>query len=794
MAVSAVLGSAVAQTSSLDHGQIENQGHLESSQHQSPVPPSFPRTADSSLSSSPRHYPTDLPHPILEEGDESECDSGPNEPVTPVSGRQSQDFHAHQSHDIAHPQHHPVANGVVPDTSAAAYTTIPATNGHTADTKPPIILSTAATPSPQPLSPAAAARAPPQTPIPSPVPTPTTAQGDNNLSRAVTNPINSGFASRDNSTPTLSRRSTRSSFTGVKRTMSSLFRRRDSQSDKGGFTEASQAMSDSNLNGSAQMPPTSRGGIPIRSSATTTQSNTPPSPGSPPLEMTISSKTLRQLPSAAGTVPSHDDFVSNKKKNRASTGFSLTKAIHFGSSHSSSNQRPPRQRANSFGTNNGLRPGSSHHRPSSQSEHHPHVGGPWAHLHPHDREPWALPPDTGTGVKARRMSLNLPDDFTIDVANLHDEFDSQHSGLRRKKIGKGATSKVMIMNRKGCPDELYAVKEFRGKSSSETQEEYDKKVKSEYSLAKSLHHPNIVETIRLCTNHSRWNHVMEYCSGGDLHSLVEKGYLRNAEREKDRFCLFKQLIQGINYLHTHGIAHRDIKLENLLITSNSKLKITDFGVSEVFSGIHPGLREAGGQCGMGIDSEVRLCSPGICGSMPFIAPEVLAKEAPYDPRKADVWSAAVVMLVLIFGGPLWHEARSSCKTNGPVWQQLSNGWNKWNAKHANDEDGGEVKEGDYPVVKIFDTFLKPPVLRRLLVQMLNPNPDRRLTIEKVAASRWVKGIECCQLDSYEDPAHLIDASKASCTKINGSKLFCHDHLPPKSQGHSLGKMPGQPGY
>ena len=74
-------------------------------------------------------------------------------------------------------------------------------------------------------------------------------------------------------------------------------------------------------------------------------------------------------------------------------------------------------------------------------------------------------------------------------------------------------------------------------------------------------------------------------------------YLKGEDKRKDRLCLFKQLIQGVGYLHAHGIAHRDIKLENLLLTKDSKLKITDFGVSEVFSGTHPGLRESGGQCG-----------------------------------------------------------------------------------------------------------------------------------------------------------------------------------------------------
>ena len=78
------------------------------------------------------------------------------------------------------------------------------------------------------------------------------------------------------------------------------------------------------------------------------------------------------------------------------------------------------------------------------------------------------------------------------------------------------------MERKGSPGELYAVKEFRGKSSSETKSEYEKKIKSEFTVAKSLHHPNIVETIRLCSDHGRWNHVMEYCSEGDLFSLVTR--------------------------------------------------------------------------------------------------------------------------------------------------------------------------------------------------------------------------------------------------------------------------------
>jgi protein-serine/threonine kinase len=308
--------------------------------------------------------------------------------------------------------------------------------------------------------------------------------------------------------------------------------------------------------------------------------------------------------------PADSQFLSKSLKTKSSTGFGIRNKLHgitFAAAPSP-RRHPIRHRASSVD----LREINDVNKASE-----PEL----------TRHPWAFPAEAGTGLKARRMSLNLPDDFTVDVVDLHSEFADQSKmiGRRGKTLGKGATSTVRLMIRKGGPSsELYAVKEFRGKQSNEKEEDYEKKVKSEYSIAKSLHHPNIVETFRLCTHHGRWNHVMEYCEEGDLFSFVQKGYLKQNDRLTDRLCLFKQLIQGVHYLHKHGIAHRDIKLENLLITSQSKLKITDFGVSEVFSGIHPGLRAAGGQCGKEM-GEVRLCAPGICGSMPYIAPEVVQK-------------------------------------------------------------------------------------------------------------------------------------------------------------------------
>lgn len=475
----------------------------------------------------------------------------------------------------------------------------------------------------------------------------------------------------------------------------------------------------------------------------------------------------KDMPPAS--LPSEGDFLQNHRKNRISTGF-----FHRG-----------RGRVNFAGSGSTRRTKSVERKPKPTGEHGqgPLVG-----------QPFVMVPELGTGMKARRLSLSLPDDFMVDTAELMKEFEYQHKlfGRHGKHLGKGATSKVTLMARKGTVGELYAVKEFRGKKSDEPVGDYEKKIKSEYSIAKSLHHPNIVETIRLCTDHGRWNHVMEYCSEGDLFNLVSKKYLREADREVDRLCLFKQLLQGVNYLHTNGIAHRDIKLENLLITKDSKLKITDFGVSEVFSGIHPGLREAGGQCGQQMNGQIRLCKPGICGSEPYIAPEVFSKKSDYDPRALDVWSSAIVMIYLLFSANLWERASTEPGTKGNQnYVQLVKSWEKYRAKR---EANPDLSSDILPRVPAIDFAVTSKPLKRLLLNMLNPDPAERISISDVVNSRWMRNVECCQLESYEDPVMLIDATKKNCTKTSAGKIYCHNHLPLQSSGHGLPPMPGKAGY
>lgn len=238
------------------------------------------------------------------------------------------------------------------------------------------------------------------------------------------------------------------------------------------------------------------------------------------------------------------------------------------------------------------------------------------------------------------MTTGLPANYKVDSCNLRDEFvsASRVPWWRGKKIGEGAGGTVRIVYKRGeKKDVAYAVKEFRKCNRKESDFEYENRVKSEFSIASSLDHPNIVKSVRLCTQGRRWRQVMEYCSYGDLYTLAHKKYMKS----DDNLCLFKQLLQGVAYLHSQGIAHRDIKLDNLLLTHDSHLKIIDFGFAQVFRGIHPGLREAGSQWQYQLD-EVRKSAPGMVGTVQYVSPEVMSKRgtvlSPY--RRSSVnWHA-----------------------------------------------------------------------------------------------------------------------------------------------------------
>ena len=116
--------------------------------------------------------------------------------------------------------------------------------------------------------------------------------------------------------------------------------------------------------------------------------------------------------------------------------------------------------------------------------------------------------------------------------------------------------------------------------------------------------------------------IQEFIDGGELYShLTTTGRLS----EDNSVRLFRQLISGLAYCHQFQICHRDIKPENLLIDEINNLRIVDFGMAS-------------------LHYTDRLNTA--CGSPHYVAPEV-ASNAPYRGEPADVWSAGVVLFVML---------------------------------------------------------------------------------------------------------------------------------------------------
>ena len=153
-----------------------------------------------------------------------------------------------------------------------------------------------------------------------------------------------------------------------------------------------------------------------------------------------------------------------------------------------------------------------------------------------------------------------------------------------------------------------------------------KKVMQEYNILKRSRHPNIVRLYESFETESHIVYVMEVCGGGDLLTYVRR---RRKLKEDYAKFIFRQIILGIQYVNHKGVLHRDIKLDNILLTSEGDVKICDFGVSKIIQNKNQLQKEQ-------------------CGTPAYIAPEVFEGKG-YRGFQSDVWSAGVVLYAMLFG-------------------------------------------------------------------------------------------------------------------------------------------------
>ncbi|EUC66126.1 kinase-domain protein, putative [Rhizoctonia solani AG-3 Rhs1AP] len=203
---------------------------------------------------------------------------------------------------------------------------------------------------------------------------------------------------------------------------------------------------------------------------------------------------------------------------------------------------------------------------------------------------------------------------------------SKKYGKWGKVLGSGAGGTVRLIKastKNGGA--VYAVKEFRPRRQGETEKEYQKKVTAEFCVGSTLKHKNIIHTVDIVSDHGHYYEVMEYAPY-DLFSVVMSGRMQRPEI----YCVFRQICDAVDYLHGMGLAHRDLKLDNCVMTTDNIVKLIDFGTATVFH--YPG-------------QSLTLAS-GVVGSDPYLAPEVLHAQQ-YDPRKTDVWSIAIIFMCMV---------------------------------------------------------------------------------------------------------------------------------------------------
>lgn len=207
------------------------------------------------------------------------------------------------------------------------------------------------------------------------------------------------------------------------------------------------------------------------------------------------------------------------------------------------------------------------------------------------------------------------------------------------------------------------------------------------SIIKNDPHVNIVGCYDIINLKNIIYIILEYCDSGDLKQLI-----KNPIKEKYVHYYFKQLVNGLKYLHTKKILHRDIKPKNILLTNNKRvLKICDFGLAKN-------------------NEDNNLCKT-VCGSPLYMAPEMIKNTNVLYTDQIDLWSTGLILYELLYGfHPFYH-----CK---------------------NINDLKACQEIDIPPKKNTNPDISYDCVL-LLKKLLENDASNRLSWEMLFSDRWI---------------------------------------------------------
>jgi len=261
-----------------------------------------------------------------------------------------------------------------------------------------------------------------------------------------------------------------------------------------------------------------------------------------------------------------------------------------------------------------------------------------------------------------------------------------------RKIGQGAFGKVNI-GLHILTGRVVAIKSFKKENCNN---EKINKIINERNLMKELDNKNIIRILDYFEDKDYIFIIMEYINGGNLYSLIKK---RRKLQEKMAKFIFKQMISALKYIHSHNIAHRDIKLDNILLDLYNGIKICDFGI------------------GKKLNSPDQLLT-SFSGTPLYMAPEIILSEKNngYKGFPVDVWSSGIALYIMLSGQ-----------------LPFKNNKNNKNKKNKN-------KELEYSIVNKEPKEIEniSDKAKDLIKGLLCKDPSKRLTCDEILKHPWLK--------------------------------------------------------
>lgn len=263
-----------------------------------------------------------------------------------------------------------------------------------------------------------------------------------------------------------------------------------------------------------------------------------------------------------------------------------------------------------------------------------------------------------------------------------------------KVLGEGSYAKVylseyrpLVVDDKAKPKQLACKIVDTQKAAKDFVKKF---LPRELDILVKINHPHLIHVHSIFQRKSKYFIFMRFAENGDLLDFIlKKGSISEAQSR----VWMRQLCLGVQYLHDMEIAHRDLKCENALITSNYNLKVSDFGFARY-------VTDAFGK---------RLTSDTYCGSLSYAAPEIL-KGAPYHPKIADVWSLGVILYIMLNKAMPFDDANIKRLHE----QQVNRQW-KFRSK-------------------VVDTLSSE--IKKLINHLLEPDSTKRWKVDQILASDW----------------------------------------------------------